>query len=128
MSFLRKYFLHSPGHYVAALVLNICFTLLVLFLKGFDWLRAYMDAFSVAGAISFLYGMLLWVSAAGAFYTFGYAFSYFRGERAHKDYYEYTNAKREKQATKEKIHVPYMVVGVVFLLISFVISRIVGTV
>lgn len=125
MNFLRKYFLHSPGHYAAALILNIFFTLLVLFLKGFDWLRAYMEAFSVAGAISVLYGMLLWVSAAGAFYTFGYAFSYFRGERSYKDYYEYTRAKEEKQARKEKIYMPYIVVGIVFLLISFVFSKVI---
>ena len=125
MNFIRKYFLHSPVHYVAALILNIFFTLLVLFLKGFDWLRAYMEAFSVAGAISVLYGMLLWVSAAGAFTIFGYAFSYFRGERGYKDYYEYTRAKEEKQARKEKIYIPYIVVGIVFLLISFVFSKII---
>lgn len=123
MKFLRKYFLHSPGHYVAALVLNIFFTLLVLFLKGFDWLRAYVEAFSVAGAISVLFGILFWVSLAGAFNMFGYAFAYFRGEQRYKDFYEYTKAKDEKYARRQKVYVPYMVVGVVFLIISLVLSK-----
>lgn len=123
MEFLRKYFLHSPGTYAAALGLNAGFTLLVLYLKGFDRVLAYMEAFSVAGAISVLFGMLLWVSSAGAFTTFGYAFSYFRGERKHKDLYEYTMAKQEKAAKQKKVYMPFIVVGLVFLLVSFIISK-----
>ncbi len=123
MKFLRKYFIHSPGHYIAALVLNISFTLLVLFLKGFDWLRAYVEAFSVAGAVSVLFGMLVFVSSAGAFNTFGYAFSYFRGERRYKDFYEYTVAKEEKQARRQKVYMPYIVVGIAFLIISLALSK-----
>ena len=123
MSFLRKYVFHSPVHYGVALGLNVFFTLLVLFLRGFDSLIFYVDAFSVAGAVSILFGMLLWVSAAGAFTTFGYAFSYFREERKYKDLFEYTTAKKEKQAKKEKTLMPYIIVGFVFLIVSLVLTK-----
>ncbi|MBR6643470.1 MAG: DUF3899 domain-containing protein [Lachnospiraceae bacterium] len=123
MLFLRKYFFHSPVHYVVALVLNVFFSLLVLWLKGFDKLFFYVDAFSVAGALSVLFGLLLLVSALGAFNTFGYAFSYFRAERRYKDLYEYTLAKQEKQAMRQKTYMPYIVVGVVFLIMSWLLSQ-----
>jgi len=123
MLFLRKYFFHSPVHYVVALVLNVFFSLLVLWLKGFDKLFFYVDAFSVAGALSVLFGLLLLVSALGAFNTFGYAFSYFRAERRYKDLYEYTLAKQEKQAMRQKTYMPYIVVGAVFLIMSWLLSQ-----
>jgi len=123
MKFLRKYILHSPVQYVIAVGINVFFTLLVLYLKGFDRILAYVEAFSVAGAVSVLFGLLLWVSAAGAFNTFGYAFSFFRSERRYKDLYEYTVAKQEKVSKQKKIYIPYIVVGVVFWIISLVLSK-----
>lgn len=123
MSFLRKYFFHSPVHYGVALGLNIFFVLLVLALNGFDRLLYYVDAFSVAGALSVLFGLLLWVSSAGAFNTFAYAFSTLRAERKYKDLFEYTAAKEERTAKQKKIQVPYMVIGVVFLVVSMILAE-----
>lgn len=123
MSFLKKYVFHSPVHYGIALGLNILFTLLVLYLRGFEQLMFYVDAFSVAGAVSVLFGMLLWVASAGAFSTFGYAFSTLRSERKYKDLYEYTVAKEEKQAKQKKTYMPYILVGLVFLAVSFVLTK-----
>lgn len=123
MSFLNKYFFHSPMHYVAALVMNIVLMLIVLFLNGFDKVIFYVNACSVAGAISVLWGMLLCVTAAGAFNTLGYALSIFREERKYQDLYEYTVAKEEKNSKQKKTYMPYIVVGIVFLLISYVLSN-----
>ena len=123
MSFLNKYFFHSPMHYVAALVMNIVLMLIVLFLNGFDKVIFYVNACSVAGAISVLWGMLLGVTAAGAFNTFGYALSTFRTERKYQDLYEYTVAKEEKNSKQKKTYIPYIVIGAVFLLISYVLSN-----
>ena len=128
MKFLRKYVFHSPIHYAVAVALNVFLVLLVLFLKGFDYMLAYVDAFSVAGAVSVLYGMLLLVSSLGAFNTFGYAFSAIKPERRYKDLFEYTTAKAEKQAKQKKIYVPYMIVGVVFLVVSFVLTKLIAMV
>ncbi len=123
MGFLKKYMLHSPVHYGAALGLNVFFVFLVLLLRGFDYLIYYVDAFGVAGGISVFFGLLLLVSSLGAFTTFGYSFSTLRGERKYKDLYEYTEAKKEKQANQPRIYMPYILVGFVFLIISFVLSK-----
>ena len=122
MGFLRKYFFHSPVHYGIALGINVFFVLLVLYLRGFELIIYYVDAFSVAGALSVLFGLLLLVSSLGAFTTFGYAFSAFKGERKYKDLYEYTVAKGEKQAKRKKIFMPYIIVGIFFLTVSFILS------
>ncbi|MGN0506088.1 MAG: DUF3899 domain-containing protein [Lachnospiraceae bacterium] len=84
----------------------------------------YIDAFSVAGSVSILFGMLLWVASAGAFTTFGYAFSTFRSERKYKDLYEYTVAKEEKQQRQKKTFMPYILVGFVFLMVSFILAKV----
>ena len=123
MSFLRKYILHSPVHYGIALGLNVFFVVLVLFLRGFDYLIYYVDAFGVAGGISVFFGLLLLLTSLGAFTTFGYSFSTLRGERRYKDLYEYTEAKREKQAKQQKTYIPYILVGVVFLIISQILTK-----
>ena len=62
MKFLREYVFHSPIHYGVAFGLNVFLVLLVLFLKGFDRILAYIDAFSVAGAVSVLFGLLMFAS------------------------------------------------------------------
>ena len=112
----------SWKRYIAALVLNIGLTLLVLFLRGFELKIYYVDAFSVAGAVSILLGLLFWITAAGAFDTIGYGFSTLSSNRRYKDLYEYTVRKKEKRSRQKGPFLPYIVVGVAFLLISFLIS------
>lgn len=123
MGFWRKVFFHSPAHYAAALLLNVGLALIVLFARGFGLRIYYIDAFSVAGAVSALLGLLLWAASAGAFDTFGYGFSFFGG-RKHRDLYEYTVQKREKRSRQNKIFVPYIAVGLAFLAISFLIAAV----
>ncbi len=112
----------SWKRYIAALVLNIALTLLVLLIRGFELKIYYVDAFSVAGAVSILLGLLFWITAAGAFDTIGYGFSTLSSNRKYKDLYEYTVGKKEKRSRQNRTFLPYIVVGVVFLLISFLIS------
>jgi len=128
MSLLKKYVFHSPVHYGIALGINVFFTLLVLFINGFDYLIYYVNALGVAGGVSFFFGVLLWLSSAGAFTTFGYAFSYFRAERKYKDLYEYTQAKEKKVARQNKIQIPYILVGLVFLMASLILSKVITTI
>ena len=122
MEFLRKYIFHSPAHYGIAVGLNILIVILMLCSRGANFLLAYVDAFSTAGAVSVLFGLLLLVAGLGAFNIFGFAFSGIRGERKYKDFYEYTVAKEEKQTRQKKIYMPYIVVGLIFLVVSFLLS------
>ena len=116
--------MRSWKHYIAAFVVNVAFTLLVLFLRGFQLKIYYVDAFSAAGAVSILLGLLFWVSSAGAFDTVGYGLSTLRAGRRDKDLYEYTVRKKEKRSRKKKTFLPYIFVGIAFLIVSFLISAV----
>lgn len=107
--------------YAKAAALNAGIALLVLFIKGFDLKIYYVDAFGVAGAVSVLLGLLSWIASAGAFDTIGYGFSTFRGDRRYKDLYEYTVRKNEKRSRRKKAFLPLVIVGAVFVVISFLI-------
>lgn len=109
-------------NYVAAFILNIALALLVLFLRGFGLRIYYVDAFSVAGFVSILFGLLVWVAAAGAFDTIGYGFSTLSAHRKYKDLYEYSLQKKEKRRRSNKAFMPFVVTGIVFLIISLLIS------
>lgn len=110
--------------YVVALVLNIAVALIVLSVRGFGLKIYYVDAFSAAGGVSVFLGLLFWVAAAGAFDTIGYGFSTIGGNRKYKDLYEYTVKKKEKRSRQNMTCMPHIVTGIVFMLISFLISAV----
>ena len=110
--------------YAVALVLNIAVGLIVLSVRGFNLKIYYVDAFSAAGAVSALLGLLLWVAAAGAFDTIGYGFSTLGSNRKYKDLYEYTVRKKEKRSRQKLTFMPYIVTGIVFIMISLIISAV----
>ncbi len=112
----------SWKRYVAALLVNVGFTLLVLFLKGFDRKIYYVDALSVAGAVSILVGLLAWVAWAGAFDTIGYGFSTLLSDRKYKDLYEYSSRKQEKRGRQSSVLLPFLLTGLGFLGISLLIA------
>ncbi len=112
----------SWKRYLAALVLNAAVALLVLFVRGFEYKIYYVDAFSTAGGVSVLLGLLFWITAAGAFDTFGYGFSVIFSNGKYKDLYEYSTRKRERRGGGYKSFLPYLVVGAVFVAASVLIS------
>lgn len=113
--------MRSWKRYAVALAVNVVLALLVLLIKGFGSRIYYVDAFGVAGAVSILFGLLDWVAAAGAFDTIGYGFSTLRADRRDKDLYAYTARKNEKRSRRGKPFLPYLTVGAVFLVLSFLI-------
>ncbi len=121
---LKKIFFHSPFRYLIALAIATSITLIYLFTRGFKILFYYLDAFSIAGAVTFLIGCLSLVTFLGGFDTFGYGFSSMRrgANRKYEDLYDYQTKKRELRKTKKWTFVPYMVVGIIFLLVALIIS------
>ena len=122
MSFFRRVFFHSPKRYITGLLLAAALTLLILYQKGFDRTIYFVDAFSAAGGIVFLIGLLQLVSYWGAFDTFGYGISKLGNYKRYADLYEYTQKKREARGRGELVFIPFLVVGAVFILISLIIS------
>lgn len=113
--------MESWKRYGAALALNIVLALIVLLIKGFDQKIYYVDALGVAGAVSILLVLLSWIASAGAFDTVGYGFSALFSDRKYKDLYDYTARKNEKRSRRRKSFVPFLIVGAVFLVVSFLI-------
>lgn len=120
---LKKLLAQPPWHYVAALVLTAIvgffryYTLPEGIHPGFAW----YETLSVAGCFTFLIGALLTVAYFGAFDLFSYVFSPGRtgdGQK-YKNYADYTEKKTEKRAKNGYYFVPYYVVGVVVVLISY---------
>jgi len=114
--------MRSWKRYVAAFIINIVVTIVVLLIRGGGFKIYYVDALSVAGSVSILLGLLVWITEAGAFDTIGYGLSTFRSERKYQDLYEYSLLKKEKRSRKDKPFLPYIVVGAVFLLLSLLVS------
>jgi len=117
---LNRLFRHSPWHYVSACFVGCAVALLMLWRNGFSLKIAYVDALSVAGAVVLLLGLLGLVAHAGAFDIFGYSFSTF-GKRRYNDLYAFSNAKREKRGKSGWTFVPWIAVGIAFLLASGVV-------
>lgn len=114
--------MRSWKRYAAAFLLNIAVSLTVLFLRGFELRIYYVDAFSVAGGVSILLGLLMWITDAGAFDTIGYGFSVLSAQRKYRDLYEYSMKKKEKRSRQRGQFWPFVFVGLGFLGISLLIS------
>lgn len=119
---LKKFFVHSPGHYIGAAILAVAVGIFryCTLAEGVSTRLACYEIFSVAGFVTVLIGMLLTVAYLGAFDLFGYVFSPGRtGEhRKYKSYADYCQQKAEKRAREQLFFVPYYVVGVVLVLIA----------
>lgn len=121
---LKKAFVHSPWHYVAAVVLSVA---VILFRRanlpedvaaGF----ALYDSFSVAGGVTFLVGGLLAVAYFGAFDLFGYVFARAMEKKNYKSYAHYATDKAESRGRQQYYFVPYFTVGAVVFLLSFLFA------
>ena len=122
MGFWKRWFFHSPARYGAALALSVAVSVIVLAVRGFDLKIYYVDALSAAGGVTIFFGLLLWVASAGAFDMVGYGFSTFGGNRKYRDLYDYTVKKKEKRDRQGPTFMPYVVTGVVFMLVSFLLA------
>ena len=91
---------------------------------GVDARWAAYEVLSVAGFVTFLVGMLLTVAYFGAFDMFSYVFAPGRvGDMPkYKNYAEYSHQKAQKRARGGYYFVPYYVVGIAVVLISYLAS------
>lgn len=122
MYLLKKIFVQSPGHYIAALLLDAAvgifrFTTLP---QGIGARFLWREVLSVSGSVTLLIGGLLTVAYFGAFDLFGYVFSpgRFGENRKYKDYAQYSQKMAERRASGGYSFVPYYVVGTVVALSS----------
>lgn len=124
MDLFRKVFLHSPGHYIVALVLAVAVGVYryCMLSDGVATQYALYEIFSVSGYVTFLIGALFTVSYLGAFDLFSYVFSSARSSGKYKNYADYSQKTAEKRSSGDYFFVPYYVVGIVVVLISLLFS------
>lgn len=120
---LRRMFVHPLKTWLKACAVPLVLGAVLLLTNGTDLPIYYVNAFSVAGALTIGVGLLSLLGYLGAFDTFGYSFSTFKGKnRKYSDMYEYNNARAEKRSKAEWTFVPYLLVGAVFLACGIVIN------
>lgn len=125
----RKIFLHSPMKYLISLGIMICVIIGTLSIKGFNYLVNYCNAFFIAGALFIGIGLLSIVTNFGTFDIFSYSGRYVINRIKNvsvERFPEYTDNKKEKRKKLKFEFVPYMVLGVLCLLVAIVLLIIVG--
>lgn len=124
MRLFKKLFLHSPFRYIAAAVLCAAIITIMLVTRGADLRLHFYDAFTTAGVITMLFGLLLLVWYFGTFDIFGFSFSAMlhTTERRYKTLYDYTEAKKEKRQSGKLLFMPYITVGALVLAIGLIIG------
>ena len=140
MNALKKIFGQSIWNYVAAMVLAVVMGVFrfATLLEGIDpelgWLKTlsiygleelsprfvWYEILSLSGMVTFLVGALLMVAHWGAFDMFGYVFSPGRGK--YQDYADYSQKKTENRNKTGYIFVPFFVVGVVLVIVSYFLA------
>ena len=74
----------------------------------------------LGGAVVALFGLLVLVVNLGALDTFGYGFNkmFSRDGGRYQDLVEYETVKKAKRSTKKFIFMPYLLVGLFFILVA----------
>ena len=122
MKFIKKLFINSWIRYLVSFVIGLIIAVIYLSLNGFKYFYNYVNAISTAGISLIFIGLLSLVSYLGAFYAFGYGFSQICGNKSnYKDLYDYTTRKIEIRKRKNFIFMPYIIVGIIFVIISLIL-------
>ncbi len=122
MKFIKKLFINSWIRYLVSFVIGLIIAVIYLSLNGFKYFYNYVNAISTAGISLIFIGLLSLVSYLGAFYAFGYGFSQIFGNKSnYKDLYDYTTRKIEIRKRKNFIFMPYIIVGIIFVIISLIL-------
>lgn len=121
----RKIIFHSPLKYLIIFIIGLIITSISLFVKGFN-LLSFVDGFFISGASLIFIGLLSCLFFYGAFDTFSFSFSYVKNsysknkdERVN-DFYKYKQNKNSKRENMNIPYTPYLINGLLFLIIAIV--------
>lgn len=121
----QKIIFHSPIKYLIIFILTSIICLLISFIKKFT-LIGFVDAFFISGTITFVGGLLFLLSYFGAFDTFAYSFSYIKNSylktnNKNNDFYNYKQTKILKRKKENFSFTPYLIIGLIFIIISIIL-------
>lgn len=126
MRFFKKLFFHSPFHYLISLGILIVYSVIYLAFRDFAVVLI-PDAIISGGLLIMFLGLLFLCAYFGAFDTFAYAFSARRGneKRKYDDLVDYTTSKQRERKLKDWFFMPYIVMGIIYMIIGFIINWII---
>ena len=85
-------------------------------------LRGYLDGFFISGMVLIGFSLLVLMSLFGAYDIFSFYFARKQKEEGGKEnYYEYSERRRLEKVGKKLIFLPYLIIGVIYLSVSFII-------
>ena len=123
-----RYYLSKPiGKTVAITIISILAIIIYVIFSGIKSIVSYCDAFFVCGAILICLGMLSLVTYYGVFDIFGYSTSYvYNGMKKgsvqrYKDFHDYIQQKTEKRKKKKYNFLPYLAIGIVYIIVAAIL-------
>ena len=121
----RKIIFHSPIKYLIIFVLTSVICFVIALIKNFT-LIGFVDAFFISGTITFVIGLLSLLSYFGAFDTFAYSFTYIKNSYSktnnkNNDFYNYKQMKIMKRKKENFSFTPYLIIGLIFIIISIIL-------
>lgn len=118
---LKKLFFHSPFRYLASLIVMALIVVIYNLLRG-EWslIVNYHNSFFLAGMFLILIGLLSLVDFYGGFDIFRYMFVRKNLDGTKITLYEYSEDRKEKVKIKKYYFIPYVVVGVLSLIVSLI--------
>ena len=121
--YLSKHWIRLLASIVYCIVICVIYNLAN---DGFGYAVAYSNGLFIGGATLFLFGLLTIVNYFGGFDIFSYMFrSKYIGDHR-ESLYEYSERKKIERKPAAFIFIDYLVVGTIFMIVSFIILLIVG--
>ena len=118
----KRLFIHSPYKYLVCLGIMLIIPVIYNLLRNeWDLIINYMDSFFLAGLVLILVGMLSIVDYFGGLDIFRYIFIKRNPDGSKKTLYDFSEGRKEKIKDDKYRFTPYMVVGVISILISVII-------
>ena len=108
-------------------IIEMMMTVIYLFIKGFDTIVNYCNAFFVSGFAIICIGGLSWLSNIGTFDIFGYSWKTLKSsfskdvKRDYNSMYEYSESKRAQRDGEKYNFLSYILVGGVAFIVAIVI-------
>lgn len=119
---LKYFFIDNKGKFIFAFILSFAIILLYTILNN-SWtsIVAYSDIlFSTSGILLCVAGFSF-VNYHGFFDMFAFSFTKKKRKEMGEDYYQYSERKNLERKTNKLAPVPYLIVSLLFLIISIIL-------
>lgn len=116
-----KLFLHSPVRYIVSFVIMVGVLITYNCINGWQYLINYSNSLFIGGGIIIACGLFSMLDYFGFFNIARWIFVRRDMDGHKKTLYEYSEEKAEKNKNKKYRYFPYLLIGVITIIISAII-------